>query len=186
MKLSHIYALPMKPLRSLARLTVLLVTTCSTLETFALPFKKTPSSFSQYANTIEFGNGYRHTFSGFYGCKYFLSNTIGSASAYPGSGVDSRNPYAQKAQEYLDDYYKPIGSRQLTRGWTPEEFDSRYAQMVKESDSFANRGEKAENYSCIGFLTLTSPKGTKVCDAYIKFDGTTRQVSYVANKCVWK
>ena len=150
----------------------------------ALPFNPNPSSFQHYANSVGWGGGESVSFSQLYSCKPTKSNAFGTAWAYPNFTPDPRNPYAVEAQKYIDDWY---GRKELfPESYTGEDFNAFYATLVKKANEYANAGPKYEHFACSGYVTLTSPKGRRVCNAYVTYSGETKKASYNASGCVWR
>lgn len=165
---------------------------------WALPFKSSPQSFQQYANTIKWNGGASLYFENFYSC---------SKGAYQVANESS--PRLADARRNLQGWENILANMHLSDGGTgakPDCWRSQGSNCGRPADeqqrvenAWINRDawEKLvqqyaaeykvsiETYSCQGYVTISDPRGRKVCESTVNYDGQNG-VSYTGRSCVWR
>ena len=184
-------------LKSIISATLALTTVFTGGEALAGQDRYNPNSFARELNSLNWTAGYKVHFSHLRSCSQYNSNTYEHVrgQAYIDNlkaQVDQALEANIKANEYKDKVmvygYDAMMAAQpeVARTWAVyKDLEARYEA---EKGNTRLVSSTPSSYSCYGgFVKVTSPKGTKVCDVtYVSFDYNSKKASYNSEGCVWK
>ena len=157
---------------------------------WALPFGSSPQSFQQYVNSIKWRGGANLYFENLYSCSknvYSVSNEnspriVNAISNYNGWNETLRNmelPWGGTGDNPAINFdrveYKPLKDARKNRdAWW------KLVEQYRTEDTLTY-----ETYSCQGYVTISDPRGRKVCECTVGYDGQ-KGASYTGRSCVWR
>ena len=184
-------------LKSIISATLAIATVFTGGEAFASQDRYNANSFARELNSLNWTAGYKVHFSHLRSCSQYNSNTyehvygqewIDNLKAKMEAALEA-NIKATKYKEKMMYYgYDAMMSAQpeVARTWAIyKDLEERYEA---EKGNTRIVSSTPTSYSCYGgFVKVTSPKGTKVCDVtYVNFDYNSKKASYNSEDCVWK
>lgn len=145
---------------------------------WALPFKPSPQSFQQYANTIKWGGSARLYFEKFYNCSqgsYSLPNGNSPRIVSVIGWIELWKTYMRKTFSY-----DGLATDETRRAEAEINEYNKQLQKFRNEDKFTY-----ETYSCLGYVTESDPQGKKVCRSSVRYDGRSG-MRYDGYNCVWR
>lgn len=167
--------------------TIILVASLHPQNALALPFRTNPASFASYANSLQW-EGERVRFSNLYGCSYWKSKDTSVRSARAKHASEQQVAWGEKVDRIKQQLaergasweYIENNSSEVNEARNNMEIWSNLAKRYDEEDA-----PRVEHYSCRGYVQISDPHGTRVCNAGLTFQSDSG-VRYNANQCVWR
>ena len=183
--------------KTLISTTLAVTTVLSGGEALASQERYNPNTFARELNSLNWTAGYDVEFSHLRSCSQYNSNTYVHVNGQEWiDNLERQRDEALQANidanKYKDDQmvygYDAMMAAQPEVARTWRIYQALDERFEAEKNNTRLVSSTPTSYSCYGgFVKVTSPKGTKVCDVtYVNLNYNSYKASYNSKGCVWK